>query len=132
MAGRSILLIDDDEDDQEIFLVALQEVSKDIHCDTFSRGAEALDKLTRNVLHPEVIFLDLNMPVMDGRQLLSEIRKHKELMTIPIVVYSTSSDTRTIQAVKDLGAADFLTKPESVDALASQLKVLLNQPVKSL
>ncbi len=67
--------------------------------------------------HPSVILLDLNMPAMDGRDVLRELKKHDELKLIPIVVISTSSSEKDREISYRLGANCFLTKPNSYDEL---------------
>ena len=108
---KNILHIDDDPDDHEIFYCALKEVSNAICYKAFTNAQEALDKLAKNELTPDVIFLDLNMPGMNGQEFLAEIKKHEKLCMIPVIVLSTTSHTFTIKSVKDLGAQDFITKP---------------------
>lgn len=121
MMYKNILLIDDDEDDQEIFLNAVSEVSAKAHCMGISDATQALKKLADKELNPDVIFLDLNMPVMNGQEFLIAIKKHPELKKIPIIIFSTTSHLATINLTKDLGAADFITKPEKFDQLVKIL-----------
>ncbi|MDF2438638.1 MAG: response regulator receiver protein [Bacteroidota bacterium] len=121
MAYKKILLVDDDEDDQEIFLSAVNEVSENAECLPLSDATEALAKLSAKEIEPDVIFLDLNMPVMNGQQFLVEIKKREELKKIPVIIFSTSSHLATIQLMKDLGAADFITKPDKYDELVKIL-----------
>jgi len=66
MRYKNILLIDDDDEDQEIFLSAVEEVSNSASCIAFSGATEALKKLATKDINPDVIFLDLNMPIMNG------------------------------------------------------------------
>jgi CheY-like chemotaxis protein len=121
MQYKKILLIDDDEDDQEIFLTAVTEVSEKTECLAISDATEALEKLSSESISPDVIFLDLNMPVMNGQQFLIEIKKRDRLKDIPVIVFSTSSHKATIELMKDLGAADFITKPDKYDELVKIL-----------
>jgi CheY-like chemotaxis protein len=125
MTFQTLLLIDDDEDDQEIFITAAGEVSRAVSCMAFHDAREALDKLSRKEISPDVIFLDLNMPVMDGHQFLAEIKRNPELKHIPIIIFSTSSHPNTIRAAKALGAHDFITKPGLYDELVSILRPIL-------
>lgn len=125
MAFQNLLLIDDDEDDQEIFITAAGQVSRSVACTALVDAREALEKLSRRELYPDVIFLDLNMPMMDGHQFLTEIKKNPELAEIPIIIFSTTSNPRTIQSMKALGAYDFITKPGLYDELVSILKPIL-------
>jgi CheY-like chemotaxis protein len=126
MSYQKLMLIDDDEDDQEIFLAALHEISASVTCYSYSSAREALHKLVSKEITPEVIFLDLNMPVMNGQQFLVEIKKIKELEAIPIIIFSTSSHQGTIQLTKDLGADEFITKPNNFDDLVNILKPIID------
>ena len=126
MAFDKILLIDDDEDDQEIFLSAVKEISSSVNYNYCSSATEALDKLISHQLKPELIFLDLNMPMMNGQQFLSHIKQNKELSSIPVIVFTTSSDPQTKKITKDLGAYDFITKPGNYDHLKEILKPFIS------
>ena len=75
-AGLICFIVDDDEDDREIFAIALQDADKSYKCLTAINGKEALEKLKSDeTLIPDFIFLDLNMPFMSGIQFLVEIKK---------------------------------------------------------
>ncbi|PBQ33704.1 response regulator [Sphingobacteriaceae bacterium] len=126
MSYHNLMLIDDDEDDQDIFLAALSEISSTVKCSTFSAARIALNKLISKESHPQVIFLDLNMPIMNGQQFLVEIKKIEGLKEIPIIIFSTSSHPGTIQLTKELGASDFITKPTSFDDLINVLRPIIN------
>lgn len=124
MAYHNILLIDDDKDDQEIFLSALEQVAIPVGVHVLTDAREALDKLSAGELHPDAIFLDLNMPVMNGQEFLVEIKK-TPLHSIPVFVLSTSAHPPTIEAVSRLGAYRFITKPDRFDELVSILGSIL-------
>lgn len=119
------LLIDDDEDDKEIFCLAMAEADPAMRCITASSGPEALTMLCDNALRPDYIFLDLNMPLMNGKECLKEIRKHEPLKCIPVVIFSTSSLQKDIQETKELGASAFITKPPLVSTLTKKLTEFL-------
>ena len=131
MKYQNILIIDDDEDDQEIFLAAVKEVSTTVVSMAFDSGIEALKQLRLHSISPEVIFLDLNMPVMSGQQVLIELKNDPALQNIPVIIFSTSSRPSTIQEMKDLGATNFITKPLGFKDLVNILKPLLKQNVDS-
>jgi len=124
MAYKHILLIDDDVEDQEIFKAALTIVSADIQCTSFTNAQDALDKLHR--INPDVIFLDLNMPIMSGQEFLTAMKNREHIQHIPVIIFSTSSNTGTIQQTKQLGATDFITKPDRFDKLIDLLKPIIN------
>lgn len=125
MRFKRLLLIDDDEDDQELFIEAAREVSPDIKVTVLPDAASALEKLSNKSVAADVIFSDLNMPRMTGQQFLLEIKKRPELKDIPVIIFSTSSHSHTMQLVKDFGAHDFITKPGLFNELVSTLRRLL-------
>jgi CheY-like chemotaxis protein len=120
-SNKICFLIDDDTDDQEIFSLALKEVSEDYTCEVSSDGYEALHHLIHARQLPDYIFLDLNMPRMNGKECLAELKKVDRLRQIPVVIYSTSSFQHDINETRALGAAAFITKPFSVDELTRTL-----------
>jgi CheY-like chemotaxis protein len=105
-------LIDDDSDDQEIFLSVMEEIGPSIRCFTAANGSEALRKLMTEEVKPDLIFVDLNMPLMNGTQFLAECTLLERFPKIPVIVLTTSSDKRTIEETLKLGAIDYITKPD--------------------
>lgn len=127
------LLIDNDEDDCDIFLMALQELDPEITCEIVHDGVAALNRINSDAsLTPSIIFIDLNMPLMNGKQCLLEMRKIERLKETPIYMYSTSADPRSIEEVKGSGANDFIVKPSSFTALVDLLSRLLSIQKSSL
>lgn len=124
----TIFVIDDDEDDRELFIESAKEVNKYINCITASDGEEALRYLgdEQNLL-PDFIFLDLRMPRIGGRKCLEEIRKDKRLAHIPVFIYSTSRDVRDAIALKKGGAAHFISKPDSPSEIYYILSMVLSE-----
>lgn len=125
-----ILIVDDDAEDIELFTEAVSEVDADIHCVEAYNGLEALKVLKRNSLLPNFIFLDINMPLMNGRKCLEEIKKNENYKHIPVIIYSTTSDEKQIRECRKLGA-DFLTKPNSFDELTGALRKILKPALKA-
>jgi PleD family two-component response regulator len=122
----TFFLIDDDIDDQEIFLIALEGISETIKCKYANDGIKALEKLNRDTSFiPDYIFLDMNMPRMNGKECLVEIRKIDRLKQVPTFIYSTSVDPRMVEEVKHLGATDVIIKPTSIKVLSDILKNLI-------
>ncbi|MET6997687.1 response regulator [Chitinophaga defluvii] len=116
----SVLLIDDDVDDRMIFGEVLQEIAPGIIYNEAINGEDALLKLEADVL-PDIIFLDLNMPRINGKQFLAEVQKMDHLKHIPVVIYTTSSHELDQRETRELGAAGFLTKPNSLKELNDAL-----------
>jgi CheY-like chemotaxis protein len=125
---RSILLVDDDDDDRSLFKEAVNVLDKSIQCWTAVDGQQALDVLMLElVMTPDVIFLDLNMPKMNGMEFLKMIKSHRSFKKIPVIIYSTSSNPDDIRKTKELGATDFVTKPSDFDELYQKLILVLNK-----
>src|SRR4051794_40368807 len=110
--NKTFFIVDDDIDDQELFMEAVSEVDQSIECISASDCEEALDLLkSGKVVLPDMIFLDLNMPRLNGKQCLAELKRQANLKHIPVIIYSTSSEKKDIEETTKLGAAHFLTKP---------------------
>jgi len=125
MQYSRVLLIDDDEDDQELFLLAIKEIAASVECITLDNPRSALIQLENRALTADVIFLDLNMPIMTGQQFLSELTKRESLSRIPVIILSTSSNIETINQAKALGAISFITKPSNFKELKTILHGIL-------
>jgi CheY-like chemotaxis protein len=123
-AARTFLLIDDDTDDRELFTEALAAVNPAVDCDLAMDGEEAFLQLaSRRIKEPDVIFLDINLPVMNGWQFLQKLKTYDGLKHIPVIMYSTSSEQSDRETANSLGASCFLTKPHTY----GHLKRLLQQ-----
>ena len=95
------LLVDDDLDDQEVFLMTLEKINKNIKCLIANNGAEALLLLTtQNSFVPDYIFLDVNMPKMNGIECLKNIKSLTHLNNCKIFMYSTTSETSVLETSK--------------------------------
>lgn len=122
-------LIDDDQDDQEIFSLALSGLELNVRCEFANNGIEAIEKLrSKQTFLPDFIFMDLNMPRMNGKQCLAEIKKIPHLKEVPVIIYSTSSRNTDVSDLLQMGADDYIAKPSSISALISELfKVFCKQ-----
>ena len=122
---KTIFLVDDDRDDREIFIEALAEIDNSLHCVTAENGEDAIRKLLSGAFIPNIIFLDLNMPRMNGRECLVEIKSIKTLEETPVIIYTTSSLQKEKEELVKLGASKFLTKPANFNDLCHSLKGVL-------
>ena len=109
-----VLIVDDDEDDRDLLFEAIHEVDRSTKCIVARNGQEALAGLRRAEMPtPDLIFLDLNMPRVNGMQFMQEIRRDPTLQDIPVVIYTTSKLSKDELECKRLGAVYFITKPNS-------------------
>jgi two-component system, response regulator len=127
----TILLADDDEDDRLMTRDALRDARLHNDLRFVIDGVDLLDYLRHRGRHsdpkesprPGLILLDLNMPRMDGREALAEIKKDPELRSIPVVVLTTSKAEEDIVRSYDLGVNSFITKPVTFLGLVEVMKV---------
>jgi len=128
----TILMADDDEDDRLLTRDALTEsrVLNDFHC--VADGIELMKYLRREGLYkdeelypaPSLILLDLNMPRLDGRGALEQIKADARLRSIPVIILTTSKAEEDMLRAYDLGAASYITKPVTFDKLVELMKSL--------
>ncbi|KRD12362.1 hypothetical protein ASE21_00115 [Flavobacterium sp. Root901] len=120
---KTVFLIDDDMDDREIFEEILLSLNMDVRYEEARNGADAVEKLNSGLVKkPDLIFLDLNMPVMDGRQFLTYIKQESSFMDIPVIIYSTSSNEEDRAYALKNKAALFMTKHYSSTQLEKDLR----------
>ena len=125
---KTIMIVDDDSDDRDFFCDAVTELDSPAECLTAINGEDALKILRNEVKHlPAFIFLDLNMPKMDGRMCLAELKKDEQLKNIPVIIFSTSSNPKDIEEMNNLGAAYFLTKPSDFKKLQSEIVFVMGE-----
>lgn len=125
----SILLVDDDLDDQEIFLLTMQDTGTDVDCEFACDGIQALEKLGQVTYEPHLIFIDINMPKMNGLELLAELKQNPRLGATPIYMYSTSDQKEIVSRCMELGASGFMKKSPDIDELRREfLNAIDNRP----
>lgn len=117
-----ITLADDDEDDRLFFTDAFDELKINTIVNTFNNGRELLNFLNHpeSVL-PNIIFLDLNMPILNGIECLQEIKKNDKFNDIAIAIYSTSSSDEDVENTFVLGANIYIKKPSDFNTLKKVL-----------
>ena len=121
---QTVLMIDDDADDQMIFKEVLHEIDPLIICLQHLDAKLALRLLLEDNQRPDVIFLDINMPIMNGFEFLEEMMMHERLSSIPVVMYTTSNSNLQQEKAKMLGASDFITKPSDINLLKATIETV--------
>jgi DNA-binding response OmpR family regulator len=124
---KSILLVDDDLDDQKFFDEALKLVDKSVTLYTAKDGVDAIEQLM--VKTPDVILLDLNMPRMNGVEFLQELKASNRFRSIPVIIYSSFLSTCDKVEVMSLGAKQFVRKPIAFGETVNTIKQLLSTEV---
>ncbi len=123
MPLQHILLIDDDPEDAAFFSDAISAVNKEIAIAHASAGHHAIQLLleSQKTSLPDLVFMDINMPVMDGWETLREIKRMLAAHSLPIVMLSSGNIESVGLTPEDLGVAAFMTKFDSLDALKDAL-----------
>lgn len=128
-----ILLVDDDEDDRDFFRDVVSTLNVPVEFSSATDGVEALDILKAETFpKPDLIFLDLNMPRMNGRECLQQLKGDKQLQGIPIIVFTTSTLSIDKQEMLEAGATGYLSKPTAVNELNRMLTVIVESLPHSL
>jgi two-component system, chemotaxis family, response regulator Rcp1 len=124
-----VLLVEDNEADAYLTRETLEASKLRVEIAIASDGVEAIDYLLRrppfaDIVLPDLILLDLNLPRLDGRQVLEELRQHEALRTIPVVILTSSDAERDIAQSYQLGANCYVTKPVGLDAFQSIVRAV--------
>jgi CheY-like chemotaxis protein len=124
--ARIVLCVDDDPDDRELIKNAIFNVDPSYTVAHATNGKEALQFLTRaaDTELPCLVIIDINMPIMDGKQTVIEIKKNKKLDLIPIVVFTTSSHPSD-QNFCHLYGIELVTKPANFKQITTEAERLL-------
>ncbi len=123
---KTIFLVDDDEDDCDLFRIALKSLGCEAQCICAFDGVNALEQISHpDFTIPDLIVLDLNMPRMNGRELLVNLRQLPDYAQIPVITYSTTSAPAHHKMMLELGAAAFLTKHNSMPRMCEDLEQIL-------
>ncbi|UWY28043.1 response regulator [Flavobacterium sp. TR2] len=139
MSQKIILLADDDKDDAEMFCEAWADIDESIVCHCAENGDEALKILQSQDKIPEVVFLDLNMPIMNGWECLKQLKLDDRYKEIPVIMISTSSYKNDMDAAANLGAVCYFVKPNNFNDLKQVLRSIalnldngLKEPISDL
>jgi len=124
-----ILIAEDDADDRFLLQAAFDENSFGDDLQFVENGVELLDRLNgciaaEEIILPDFILLDLNMPKKDGREVLREIKQVPDFRKIPIIIFSTTNNRQEITRCYELGANSYITKPNSFEQLIQVVKTI--------
>ena len=123
MSQLKIILADDDPDDCYIFSHVLSDVVPNAEiaclsdCESLLRHLKSLQTQGNECATPDLIFLDLNMPIMSGQECLMKIKEDHICKNVPVIIYSTASRPEIIQECRRIGASLYIVKPTSEENL---------------
>lgn len=121
---KPVLMVDDNEDDYEAVNRAFKKAGLLNPTFLCKSGREAMDYLTGDREKPQLILLDLNMPGMDGHEVLRQIKEDENLRCIPVIIWTTSSNERDVDRCYQLGANVYMQKPVSYGRLQETIRFL--------
>lgn len=125
MKNLTVFMIDDDSDDREIFGLALKSVDKTVKFVSTDDCKSALRQLKTQEVTPDCIFLDINMPGMNGVACLGELKKTASLKDIPVFMYSTHTDEQTCKELLDKGARECIRKQTELQQLQKMISEII-------
>lgn len=121
----NILLVEDDQDDVELMQDALRDNDVQFTMDVVRQGDKVIPHLKACKNLPNVILLDLNLPKMHGREVLSRIKLSSDFRHIPVAILTTSSSQTEKEFCLSAGATHFLTKPSTVEGFNKTIETIL-------
>lgn len=131
MAAADLVLAEDDPEDAFMILRALRRCRADLGIQTVRDGVALIEHLNERLAMgralPQLVLLDLNMPRMDGREVLAAMKADARLSAVPVVVLTTSIEHEDRDRAQRLGAAGYLTKPDGFGLLVELLRTLTEQ-----
>lgn len=119
-------MVDDDSDDRKIFSQALEMVDPSLQVLFADNGVEAL-KIIQSGTFPDVVFCDVNMPIMNGLELLETIKKTPEFQSLRVMMYTTSPSENYRSKCNELGAMRYIVKPTAFEEVCSEIKAALEE-----
>lgn len=118
----TIFYTDDDQDDLDFFTEIVDSIDNSYTVVTYNNGKQLLEALLDPPQTPYILFLDINMPGMNGLEILKMIRESRSYKNLPIVMFSTSTDKKTIQKSFELGANFYVPKSGMFDQLKKSIE----------
>lgn len=127
VVSKNIFLADDDSDDQDIFSWALKDVCQGCQLFIAHNGEQLIENIQgEDFTSPDIIFLDLNMPGIGGLETLKKLRNNLRAASLPVVIYSTSSDITYVKLARSFGANLYFVKPNDFTKLKDTLAKILS------
>ncbi|MHA3787494.1 response regulator [Flavobacterium hauense] len=120
-----VFLADDDRDDVDFFQYVLESVRPGCNLTVFSNGQELVDALHATTEIPDFIFLDINMPFMNGLEALRIIKGISAMASVPVIVYSTSGIEDDVSRAIKYGAVSYVVKPSNLKDLEKIIERIL-------
>lgn len=125
MLYKNILLIDDDSDDAEIFVEAVNALQKGIECQTAFNASKIFEELKSAEKLPDLIFVDFNMPALNGDVFIQKLKEEQQLQHIPVILMSTHTEEVMCSLIKEFDSIQYITKPCSFQELVTLLDDVL-------
>jgi CheY-like chemotaxis protein len=130
MPPLHILFVDDDSDESYLFNEALEHSGLHINLSRANDGNHLIS-LLQNEQRPDLIIMDINMPYKDGVEALAEIRNNSQFKEIPIIIYSTTKNEKSIDDCYEKGANLFVVKPNNFDGMVRVVKEICTMDWKN-
>lgn len=118
-----VVLADDDTDDSFIFNAAVEQAKLPVSLTITENGLELLNYLDSEK-HPDIIFLDINMPLTNGIECLQTIRSNNKFNHVPVVMYSTTNNKQNVEACYNAGANLFIVKPNTFEEINKMVRTI--------
>ncbi|MGV8945503.1 MAG: response regulator [Lutibacter sp.] len=118
---KILMVVEDDVDDRLYFCNAVKEINASYECLEAWNGLQALEILRKAKQLPDFIFIDINMPVMNGLDCLEKLKEDEQLKNIPVIIYTTSKYQENSDYTRELGASYFVTKPIDLKKLPQRI-----------
>jgi CheY-like chemotaxis protein len=125
----NLFYADDDPEDREMFCDAIRQINPAIKVTLSKDGVEALEILSSQQESPDFIFLDINMPRMNGIECMAKLKSDDRLKAIPVIIYSTTTNSGEVEKLMTLGAEDFIAKANSFAKLKESIHTVLRNSI---
>ena len=124
--GIAVMIVDDDADDVHLFREAIREINPHVNCQIFMGSEHFIQHLLEASSLPDYVFLDVNMPKINGLECLGLIRENQSIRNVPVVIYTTSVRSEDKEKAQRLGAFSYIVKPTGFNELKAYLRHILS------